>query len=108
MNTEVNDQDKLMSAVTWIIPIVGIVILLVEDMRNRPFQKWHAVSSIAFSVVFFVILTILSIVTFGFGGCLGILWFIVIWWAIKAYQGEWVTLPVLTDFMIKQGWIAKP
>ena len=102
---DVNDNDKLMAAIAWIIPILAIVILVVEDMKNRPYQKYHAVNSLAFSVAFFVILTILSIITFGFGGCLGILWFVVIYWAIKAYQGEWVVVPVITDFCKKQGWI---
>jgi uncharacterized membrane protein len=94
-----------MAAIAWIIPILAIVILFVEDMKNRPYQKYHAVNSLAFSVAFFVILAILSVVTFGFGGCLGILWLIVIYWAIKAYQGELVEVPVITNFCKKQGWI---
>ena len=102
---DVNDKDRLMAAITWIIPILGIVILVVEDMKNRPFQKYHAINSLAFSVVFFVVISILSVVTFGFGGCLAVLWFVVIYWAIKAYQGEWVVVPFLTDFIKKQGWV---
>ncbi len=102
---DINDQDKLMAALAWIIPIVAIVILVVEDMKKRPFQKYHAVNSLVFTVAFFVIITILSVVTFGFGGCLGILWFIVIYWAIKAYQGEWVEIPVVTKFVKNQGWV---
>ncbi len=102
---DVNDQDKLMAALAWIIPILAIVMLFVEDMKNRPFQKYHAVNSLAFSIVFFVVVTILSAVTFGFGSCLFVLWFVVIYWAIKAYQGEWVVVPVITDFVKKQGWV---
>jgi uncharacterized membrane protein len=102
---DVNDQDRLMAALAWIIPILAIVMLLVEDMKNRPFQKYHAVNSLAFSVVFFVVMTIISAITLGFGSCLFVLWFVVIYWAIKAYQGEWVVVPVLTDFVKKQGWV---
>jgi hypothetical protein len=29
----------------------------------------------------------------------------VIYLAVKAYQGEWVTVPLLTDFCKNQGWI---
>ena len=40
-------------------------------------------------------------------GC--ILWIAVliyqIYLAIKSYQGEWVTVPVITDFCKNQGWI---
>ena len=102
---DINDKDKLMAAIAWIIPILAIVILLVEDMKNRPFQKYHAVNSLAFSIAFFIIITILSVVTFGFGGCLAILWFVVIYWAIKAYQGEYVEVPWLTNFLKGQGWV---
>lgn len=102
---DVTDQDKLMAALAWIIPILGIVILLVEDMKNRPFQRYHAVHSLVFSLSFFVIMTILSIITFGIGGCLFILWFVVIYWAIKAYQGEYVEIPALTNFIQGQGWV---
>ena len=102
---EISDNDKLMAALAWIIPILAIVILLVEDMRNRPFQKYHAVNSLAFSIVFFVVISILSVVTFGFGSCLFILWFVVIYWAVKAYQGEWAEVPALTNFLKGQGWI---
>jgi uncharacterized membrane protein len=102
---DVNDQDKLWAALAWVIPIIAIVILLVEDMKIRPFQKYHAVHSLAFSVAFFVVITIISVVTFGFGGCLAILWFVVIYWAIKAYQGELVEVPFLTNFVKNQGWV---
>ena len=102
---DINDQDKLMAAIAWVIPILAIVILLVEDMKNRPFQKYHAVNSLAFSVAFFIIISILSVLTLGFGGCLGILWFVVIYWAIKAYQGEYVEIPWLTNFVKGQGWV---
>lgn len=102
---EINDQDKLMAALAWIVPVVAIVILLVEDMKNRPFQKYHAVNSLVFSIAFFIALTILSVVTFGFGSCLFFLWFIVLYWAYQAYQGEWVEVPALTNFAKGQGWV---
>jgi uncharacterized membrane protein len=102
---DVTDNDKLMAAIAWIIPLVAIVILVVEDMKNRPFQKYHAVNSLVFSVAFFVVISIISVVTFGFGGCLAVLWFVVIYWAIKAYQGEMVEIPVVTNFVKKQGWV---
>jgi hypothetical protein len=27
-----------------------------------------------------------------------------IYWGIQAYQGNYVTIPVITDFVKKQGW----
>ena len=105
MNTEITDQDRLMAALTWIFSPLGIVILLVEDMKNRPFQKYNAVNSLAFSVVFFVVISIISAVTCGFGAILVVAGLIVFYWAYQAYQGVWVEVPYLTDFCRKQGWI---
>jgi uncharacterized membrane protein len=104
MNNVTND-DKLWAALAWVIPLIAIVMLLMEDKKNRPFQKYHAVNSLAFNVVFFILLTIISVVTFGFGGCLGILWFISLYWAYQAYQGVLVEIPVVTNFVKNQGWV---
>ncbi len=103
---DINDQDKLMAALTWILPIpVAIIILVVEDMKNRPFQKYHAVNSLAFGITFSVVLTIITTVTCGFGVVLALVGLIAFYWAYQAYQGEWVEVPYLTDFVKKQGWI---
>jgi uncharacterized membrane protein len=101
---DINDQDKLMSLLAWIIPIVAVVILVMEDMRNRPFQKYHAVNSLAFSLIVFVLGSIISAITCGIGGILFVVWFVAIYWGIKAYQGEWVEVPGLTKFLKGQGW----
>ncbi|MGQ9834084.1 MAG: hypothetical protein ACUVRJ_09875 [Candidatus Villigracilaceae bacterium] len=69
-----------------------------EDKKNRPFIKFHAVQAIAVTVV----LTILATVTRGWGD---ILFLVMIYWGIKAYQGEYVTIPVITDFIKNQGWV---
>jgi uncharacterized membrane protein len=101
---EINDQDKLMSALSYPIGIVAIIILLVEDMKSRPFQKYHAVQALAVNIV----LLVLSIVL-GWTVILAcvplLLWFVTIYWAIKAYQGEYFEIPVLTDFLKNQGWL---
>jgi uncharacterized membrane protein len=97
LNTEVTSDDKLWALLAWIIPIIAIVLLLMEDKKNRPFLKYHSVHSLAVTVL----LTIVSVVTFG---CGGVLFLVMIWWGIKAYQGEYVVIPMLTDFVKKQGW----
>jgi uncharacterized membrane protein len=102
--SEINDQDKLMAALSYPIGIVAIVILLIEDMKSRPFQKYHAVQALAVNIV----LIVLSIVL-GWTVILAcvplLLWFVTIYWAIKAYQGEYFEIPILTDFLKKQGWL---
>jgi uncharacterized membrane protein len=106
---DINDQDKLMAALAWIFWPLAIIILLVPDMKDRPFQKYHAVHSLAFSVAIVVLTIILAACTFfigGAGACLPLLLVIaVFYWAFKSYQGEYVEVPWLTNFVKGQGWV---
>lgn len=95
---EITSDDKLWALLSYLVPIVAIVVLLMEDKKSRPFIKFHAVQAIAVTVV----LTILATVTLG---CGGILFLVMIYWGIKAYQGEYVTIPFITDFIKNQGWV---
>jgi len=104
---DITDNDKMMAAISYPIPIVGIVILLSESMKVRPFQKFHAVQCLAFWVVVCVVGIILSIITCGLGSLFfPILWLVSLWPAYKAYQGEYMEMPVITDFIRKQGWVS--
>ena len=93
---EVTDDDKLWALLSYIFcPLIGIIVLLIEDKKNRPFLKYNAIMSI--------ILGILSIVLSSV--CIGILvWFYAIYLGFKSYQGEWVEVPVISDFVKNQGW----
>ena len=102
----ITENDKLMAALSYPIPIVAIVILVSETNKARPFQKFHGVQALAFWVVLTVIAIVLSIVTLGFGAlCFPIVWLVSLWPAYKAYQGEYMVMPVITDFIRKQGWV---
>ena len=101
---DITDNDKLMAAICYPISfIVSAVILLSESMKVRPFQKFHAVQAIAFDVVLWVIVVILAPFTCGLSF---FLWLATFWPAYKAYKGEYVEIPVITDFIRKQGWVA--
>ena len=93
---EITQDDKLWALLSYIFaPLVGIIVLLIEDKKNRPFLKYNAAVSI--------ILGILTIILSGF--CVGVLvWFYSIYLGIKSYQGEWVQVPVISDFVKNQGW----
>jgi len=103
---DVTSDDKLWAALSYVFaPIVGIIVLLMEDKKARPFIKFHAVQSIAVSVAFWIVATIITTVTIGFGGlCVPVLWLVFLYWAYKAYQGEMVEIPVVTNFIKGQGW----
>ena len=101
---DINDQDKLMAALAYPIGIVALIILLVEDMKNRPFQKYHAVQALAVNVIIVITSLILGwTVILACVPCL--IWFVTLYWAYEAYQGKYIEIPVLTDFLRQQGWL---
>lgn len=93
---EITDDDKLWSLLSYIFaPLVGIIALVMEEKKNRPFIKYNAWVSICLGVIAIVLSWL----------CIGILvWFYCIYLGIKAYQGEWVEVPVISDFVRNQGW----
>jgi uncharacterized protein len=102
----VTSDDRLWSALGYPIAIIPIIVLLMEDKKNRPFMKFHAIQSLLFNVALWVIFTIISMVTFGFGAiCAPLFWLVTLWPAYQAYQGVYMELPVITNFMKKQGWV---
>jgi uncharacterized membrane protein len=110
---DITDNDKLMAAISYPIPLVAIIILLAEDMKVRPFQRFHAVQALAVNVVLWVVVTVLGCVlaaaTFFIGGICGwgtlLLWLVTLYWAYEAYQGKYFDIPYLTDFLRKQNWL---
>jgi len=101
---ELTDDDKLWALLSWLLWPIAIIALLMEDKKQRPFIKYHAVQALAVGVVGYVVSGVLSVIIVG---CF--LWFAVliyqIYLAIQAYQGEWVEVPFITDFCKDQGWI---
>ena len=96
---EVTDDDRLWALLSWLFWPVGVVVLFMDEKKNRPFVKYNAVLSLAFWVVTGVV----GAATVGCLAIIGIIYAIVL--AIKAYQGEWVEVPFLSDFVKKQGWV---
>jgi uncharacterized membrane protein len=101
---EVTSDDKLWSALTYIFtPLVPIIILLMQDKKERPFIRAHNAQALAWGVVFYVVVTITSF--FVIGLCLWPLGLLLqLYWAYKAYQGNYINIPVITDFVKNQGW----
>ena len=95
--SDVTQDDKLWAMLGYIIPLIAIVVLFMEDKKNRPYVKFNAVQSLVASVA----LTIISSVTLG---CGTILFLAMFWWAYQAYQGQDVRIPMISDFIRNQGW----
>ena len=102
-SSEITSDDRVFAALSWIPvsplwPIFAIVVLLLDDKKDRPFIRYNAILSLATGVI----LIPLSIVTLG---CAAFLYFVFFYWAYLAYQGQRVEIPVVTDFAKNQGWI---
>jgi uncharacterized membrane protein len=108
MNTpEITDDDKLWALLGWLIWVIALVVLFLEDKKTRPFIKYNAIMSLALAAIGWVLTLLLSWI--GVGCVIGVAWLVyAIVLAIQSYQGKWVTIPVLTDFVVKQGWAQKP
>jgi uncharacterized membrane protein len=93
---EITQDDKLWALLSYIFcPLIGIIVLLLEDKKNRPFLKYNAVVSIILGIL----VVVLS------WACIGVLvWFYAIYLGVKSYQGEWVEVPLVSDFVRNQGW----
>jgi uncharacterized protein len=93
---EITADDKLWALLSYIFcPLIGIIVLLLEDKKDRPFVKYNAVISIILGILVFVLSW----------ACIGLLvWFYALYLGVKSYQGEWVEVPVISDLVRNQGW----
>ncbi|HNT05847.1 MAG TPA: DUF4870 domain-containing protein [Anaerolineae bacterium] len=122
---DASDNDKLMAGLAYatqiIVPvIVPAVMLLSDESKARPFQKFHAIQSLGFLVagviyevlaaIVYILLSIISTL------CLAcVLWvlFLVpvvpaLYYAWQAYKGLYFKIPFLTEFMVNSKWLEIP
>jgi uncharacterized membrane protein len=115
-----SDNDKLFAALSYVFWPVGLLVLLSETNKKRPFQRYHAVQALGFGVAAFVVLFVFICIDLVIGAvsntlgalfsCLTIpIWLVpfavAVWFAYRAYQGEMFDVPVVTDFVKGQGWL---
>jgi len=97
-----SDDDKLWALLAYVFsPLVPIIIFLLEDKKNRPFLKTHNAQALAWGLLSLVVGAVTSFLC-GIPGLL--MWFAAIYWGWQAYQGQQVTIPVITDLVKGQGW----
>jgi uncharacterized membrane protein len=117
---EVTSNDKTMAGLAYLLPFIGSAIILLSDSnKQRPFQRFHGMQGLGLAVVYVVwqivaaiISAILGAVTASLACC--VTWILpllflapAIYFAYQAYQGKMFDVPVLTDFMLKQGWLRR-
>jgi uncharacterized membrane protein len=121
-------DDRLIALLSYatqiIIPVImPIIVLLSESSKKRPFQRYHAVQSLAFVVLFWgllvltgIVTTVMQIVPF-VGFMVGLLmaclvpiaWFgqamLLLYYGFQAYKGRRFAIPGLASFLRDQGWL---
>ena len=110
---DISDNDRLLAALSYPIFLVAIVILIAEDMKTRPFMKYHAVQALAVNIALWlgimVLGCLLAALSFFIGGICGpvsaLLWLATLYWGYEAYQGKYFEIPWLTDFLKGQNWL---
>ncbi len=101
---EITSDDKLWALLAYVLsPLVPIIILFLEDKKNRPFIKEHNTQALILGLINLVLGTVLSFTVVL--ACVPFLvWIYMVYLGIQAYQGQSVSIPVLTDFVKNQGW----
>lgn len=106
----VADDDRWWAALSYIFsPLVPIIALLMEDKKNNPYVRFHAIQSLVWGVALFVMVFVTVFASFLIiGFCLVPLVFVMalatFYFAYKAYQGEEFKIPLVTDLIHNQGW----
>ena len=97
-------DDKLWSLLAYVLsPLGPIIIMLMEDKKNRPFIRAHNVQALLWGLIVSIVGGVTTLVVVGF--CILPLGFIAeVYWGYKAYQGQYVNIPVVTNFVKSQGW----
>jgi uncharacterized membrane protein len=128
VDAEASQDDKLIALLSYVTQIViplimPVIVLLSESSKKRPFQRYHAVQSLALMLLF---IAIAAAATIGTGIiqvipligqlvallmlCLmPIAWFMAViallYYGYQAFQGKRFAIPGLTSMLRDQGWI---
>jgi uncharacterized membrane protein len=118
-------DDKLLAAIAYgsqlIFPlgfVVPVILLISETSKQRAFQHYHAVQSLALGIVVWLLLGGLSIMaTIAGASIVGILclcfigpamiliWLLPLYYALLALNGKRFRIPGLTQFLEDQRWL---
>ncbi|MEX1020010.1 MAG: DUF4870 domain-containing protein [Litorilinea sp.] len=123
-----NNDDKLIALLSYVtqvfIPVImPIIVLLSESSKKRPFQRYHAVQSLALTLLFIVVAIAASLgaliiqIVPVVGQLVALLLFCLspiaylmavvamFYYGYQAYQGKRFAIPGLTTFLRDQGWL---
>ena len=101
---EATSDDKLWALLAYVLtPLVPIIVLLMEDKKNRPFIRAHNAQALVVGIINAILGITLSW-TLVLSCVPLIVWFVCIYWGIQAYGGKMVEIPVISNLVRNQGW----
>lgn len=90
------DNDKIIAALSYIFVVLVSIVILVTDMKNKPFLKYHAYQSLVFGIAIWILPAVLSFVFIGL--CLIPIALVAqFYYAYLAYTKGIFTIPLITD-----------
>ena len=128
VDPEANSDDRLIALLAYVsqifIPLImPIIILVSESSKKRPFQRYHAVQSLALALLFMALFVAGSIGAAIASAIPFIGWVVglalvclmpigymmalvaMVYYGYQAYKGKRFAIPGLTSFLQDQGWI---
>jgi len=93
------DNDKLVATLSYVFPILASLIILVTDMKNKPFLKYHAYQSLVLGIALTIGWIIASVLTVVLVGCIlmPVLLVVQFYYAYLAYSRGIFTIPLITN-----------
>lgn len=125
-----DSDDRLIALLSYvtqlILPVImPLIVLLSESSKKRPFQRYHAVQSLALVLVFWLvffaasigigIIQVVPILGWLVGAfallCLMPMYFLggiglMLYYGYQSYRGRRFAIPGLTSFLRDQNWLA--
>ncbi len=128
MDPTADSDDRFIALLCYVsqilIPLIlPVLVLLSESSRKRPFQRFHAVQSLALMLVFVVLGVLVAVATTILAmiplvgwlvalviACLSpvallMVYLALVYYGYQAYQGKRFAIPGLTRFLQDQGWL---
>lgn len=115
------ENDKMLSGLSYVsqlvLPAVMPIVLLISDEGKRsPFVRHHTVHSLALlvaSIAYELVAAIASLIIGAIAPCLWVLLWILfflpavpfLYYGVKAFQGQYVDVPYVTDFLRRNNWL---
>jgi hypothetical protein len=110
-------NDRILAAAGYVVWLVALVVVLMDETKRKPLLKDHAVQALGFAVAsmvygFFATFAFICGAIISFGILAFVLWVLFfvplaigIYFGYLAYTQDGLTeIPWLTRFMTQQGW----